>query len=525
MKNTKPKDGKEKFYGKIVSLTALFAVILLLASAGIAESQDQSRAPTSLMVDYNLTHIDKELKPGDTGTLLIVIRNTGGFEARDVKAWIPDTANIKGGDSWNIGDIAPGQSRIIETTIRINKNVYIGTHTTQLYLDYKSYWMDSNGRVDSKDQKTNWPIIIPVKGDINFVVQHVSKCVAGEDSNLEIEIGNIGRDKADDIIFTLSTGNEIIPVQSKINIDSIKPGEIAKLNFKVHVRESASGTLPIAIAISYDDGTGKKKNESLITSMSVSGTKNPKIIVDNIKISPDDAEPGKNVKVAITIKNAGEQNAKKITTKLNLSYPFTPIESGMSTYLEELKSGEEKTLNFTIVSGTNTKAGTYSIPLIIEYSNPQNIKQETLNDIFGIKLNGKAKLNLADIKTDPIKVITGNEATLMIRIENSGTGDAESVKASIDLPFQGVKEVFLGKIKVDDDALSVFILQPDNEGNFNYNLTIRYEDDLGAHNAHENLNIVVYPKNNDGTGIIAGVVITGIIFGIYWFFVRKKKVK
>ena len=137
-------------------------------------------------------------------------------------------------------------------------------------------------------------------------------------------------------------------------------------------------------------------------------------------------------------------------------------------------------------------------------------------------MKGKAKLNVADIKTDPAKLTAGSEATLMIRLENSGTGDAESVKASIDLPFSGTNEVFLGKIEPDDDALAVFILNPGGEGNFNYNLTIQYEDDLGFHETQENLNIIVYPGKN-GIGIGVWIVIIGIIFVIYWFFIKKKK--
>ncbi len=167
-------------------------------------------------------------------------------------------------------------------------------------------------------------------------------------------------------------------------------------------------------------------------------------------------------------------------------------------------------------------AATYTVPLVIEYSNNQNIKQEPVNDIIGIKLDGRAKLTVADIKTDPTKVTAASEATLMIRIENSGTGDAESVKASVDLPFAGTKVVFLGKVETDDDALAVFILNPGSSGNFDYNLTVEYEDDFGEHTVGENLNIIIYPKNN-GIGIWVWILVVGIISGIYWFFVRKRE--
>jgi len=55
---------------------------------------------------------------------------------------------------------------------------------------------------------------------------------------------------------------------------------------------------------------------------------------------------------------------------------------------------------------------------------------------------------------------------MILRIENTGTDDAKSVSASVDLPMDGNKETFIGKIEPDNDAPAVFYLRDRDSGNF-----------------------------------------------------------
>ena len=60
----------------------------------------------------------------------------------------------------------------------------------------------------------------------------------------------------------------------------------------------------------------------------------------------------------------------------------------------------------------------------------------------------ESDLNIAYIKTEPILPRVGEEVTLTIRLENFGKGDANSVKAKIEIPFFGVKESFLERLLI-----------------------------------------------------------------------------
>lgn len=121
---------------------------------------------------------------------------------------------------------------------------------------------------------------------------------------------------------------------------------------------------------------------------------------------------------------------------------------------------------------------------------------------------------MANVKTDPSRINSGAEMSLTIRIENSGTGDAKSVRAIVDVPFQGTKTAFLGKIGPDEDAPAVFNLQADEAGNYKYKLTVVYEDDLGDHEQQQDLDITIY-----GAGVSMAAVGMSIlvVIGLAYF--------
>jgi len=138
----------------------------------------------------------------------------------------------------------------------------------------------------------------------------------------------------------------------------------------------------------------------------------------------------------------------------------------------------------------------------------------------------ESDLNIAYVKTDPILPKVGDEITLTIRLENFGRGDANSVKAKVDIPFFGIKESFLGKLEAGDDSSAVFTIVPDKSGVIDYDLTVTYTDDFGKHEFTESLelNIQENPRSNILTVIIILILIV-LIGGTIYYFKFKKVLK
>ena len=78
-----------------------------------------------------------------------------------------------------------------------------------------------------------------------------------------------------------------------------------------------------------------------------------------------------------------------------------------------------------------------------------------------------------------MRVERGQPFTLLARLENTGTDDANSVRARIDLPLPGNNESFIGTVEPGNDAPAVFNLVARESGSVEYTLSTTFEDDEG----------------------------------------------
>ena len=110
---------------------------------------------------------------------------------------------------------------------------------------------------------------------------------------------------------------------------------------------------------------------------------------------------------------------------------------------------------------------------------------------------------------------------MTVRIENTGTADARSVQASIDLPASGNRDAFIGRIEPDNDAPAVFYLQDRGSGEIHYTLKVQYADDYGNHTAEKPLMLSVAPPNYTGS-ILTLVILLCLACGAYWYWRIKR---
>jgi len=242
------------------------------------------------------------------------------------------------------------------------------------------------------------------------------------------------------------------------------------------------------------------------------------------KVIPAEISPGDDFPLTLKLINKGETTAHNIFLKIGKVDTIYSNDPG-NYYIKNLEVGESYVVNLKFRSSEDTPTGMITIPIEITYEGlSSDVKKQS--ETVGIEVIGRAEVGISDVKTDPLSITKGEDFTLLIRIENFGDGDARSVKATItDLSFSGVKEAFLGKIAVDDDAPAVFTLRSDEGGSFEYNLQISYRDDLGEHTVTEKLSLIVESKESNGTlkMIIPLILIALVSIGLYLHFKERKK--
>ncbi len=156
--------------------------------------------------------------------------------------------------------------------------------------------------------------------------------------------------------------------------------------------------------------------------------------------------------------------------------------------------------------------------MLISYNAIDGI-QQTQDTGIDVMMKGKAEFGFVSVDTNPPRLTENTPFDLTIRIENTGTGEAKQVSATIDLPAEGTSEAFIGKIKPGNDAPAIFLLEGLKGGNYPYNLTITYTDDMGAHTITRQMNMRVPPADISGTIILGLIilVILGVIGYRYWY--------
>ena len=141
-----------------------------------------------------------------------------------------------------------------------------------------------------------------------------------------------------------------------------------------------------------------------------------------------------------------------------------------------------------------------------------------------LTLDGKAELGIVSVDTNPSPIVAGTPFDITIRIENTGTGDAKQVSATIDLPADGTKQAFIGKIEPGDDAPALFLIENMKGGTYPYTLIVNYTDDMGVHIFTEPMSLRVPPSDSYGNVIFGLIVlvILGYLGYRYWYLPHKK---
>ncbi len=360
----------------------------------------------------------------------------------------------------------------------------------------------------------------PANAELEIVLNELSPqpVEPGQDLVVSVTLANKFID-IEDLRLTIVPDSPIIVKNENDRIIDI--GRLTNFGSKVetynlHIDPRASsGTYDIKFEATWSmDGQRRESNSTF--NIIVQGT--PQLVISNITIDPQLISPQDAFNVSFSVSNEGTGVAREIqVTAATDGLPFVPVGSDTSI-IKDLYPGMATTLNYRMLVKDKTDITSYSIPIKMEYKD-ENGRNISAQNLVGIKILGRAKLSIADLKIEPQIPSKGDLVTINMRVENSGTGDAKSAKVILSIPFRGTKTAFLGKIKPNDDAPNVFTFYADASGDIPYSAIIEYEDDLGLHNETEALELNV--QNSDSSGLLPyGMAV--IVIGACAYYIRIK---
>jgi len=298
-------------------------------------------------------------------------------------------------------------------------------------------------------------------------------------------------------------------------VGSLGPGQSQPISFTVQAPDRSGMYYPevwidtlgarstkYPIPVNVNTAVGIQKQAILIMDSSLTGSVNP----------------GEEVPVTLTITNAGQILADDVTLRVdNVSGSVAPKTSDLYN-LGTLGAGEQRSVSLVLLTDKATNPGLVRVPVTIGYTTIDGTPS-TQGTGIDVMMKGVAELGFVSVDTNPTRLTENTPFDLTVRIENTGTGEAKQVSAKVNLPAEGTKEAFIGKIKPGNDAPAIFLLEGMKGGDYPYNLTISYTDDMGPHTLIRQMNMRVPPADNSGTIILLLIIlaILGFLAYRYWY--------
>jgi len=303
------------------------------------------------------------------------------------------------------------------------------------------------------------------------------------------------------------------------SVGAIGPGQSLPITFSIQSPNKSGLYYPV-VWIDTKGGTSTKYPIPVNVNTAVGIQKEAVLIMDS---SLDGSViPGEEVPVTLTVSNAGQILADDVTLKVsNVTGKLAPKTTDLY-HLGRINAGEHKTVSLVLLSDKQAGTGLVRVPVTISY-NAIDGTPVSLTTGIDVMMKGTAELGFVSVDTNPARLTEGTPFDLTIRIENTGTGEAKQVSATVDMPAEGKKEAFIGKIKPGNDAPAIFLLEGMKGGTYQYNLVINYTDDMGTHTMTRQMNLRVPPADNSGN-LILMLILLGI-FGFlayrYWYLPKK----
>ena len=204
------------------------------------------------------------------------------------------------------------------------------------------------------------------------------------------------------------------------------------------------------------------------------------------KQTPYPVEPGQVMDIEISVQNNGYAEAQNIILEIDPKNPFT------------LLPGQENIKTFSRIAAKDHVTATYKLfvtqdaisdiyELEFKYYQPGSTDVQSTGKV-NIQVQGKPKLVLDDIVTDPVEIEPGDTVMLKAMIKNLGTGSASLTEAvlfsntSYILPVLSGGMYFIGEIIPGQTAEATFTMSIENSAEYkNYPsmLTLLYKDESG----------------------------------------------
>ena len=495
--------------GVICRLLAFVILISMLpsvlANGGYVESN---------LVLYSTTTYPYPVEVGDEGVAMRVI-----FQRSEGAAWnnvriranfpFPFTAT----KSDTLISRAPAPSSTPASlnalfTFDVSEEAEPGTYKVPISVTYTD---EVTGAANTINRNAYIEVSSEARLEVRDVHFEPSSLAVGGDFKMTVSVENTGSLPASNVQAYLDfTGTSQPVLEFSPNLPltvNIMPAKATtQLTFTGKVTPySATGGFPTTLTLTYGEDELTHDFRFIIAEGS------------ELDFTPVDmtVEPGKRQAMSFELRNRGSVSYSNV--RLNMSSIQNLAFLDNSIYVGDIGPNEDKTVEVELTSSRNLVDGIY--PLSITISSAQSTETERTSLI----VQGIPIIKLAGVASDIERPHAGQPISFSVQLENVGTGDARSVKATMACDsITGTPESYVGTVEVDDTGTAIFDISFQKPGEQSICADLAFTDNAGnSYGEKVNFSFFVYDAPTDYT------VLYLMIFAaaVYLFYKRRTKIK
>jgi len=259
-------------------------------------------------------------------------------------------------------------------------------------------------------------------------------------------------------------------------------------------------------------------------------TQDASLVIEQYDVTPQPAVPGQEVKVDMTIRNAGRIGIKNLDVSLDLGEKFSTTGTGTKQRVDYIPAGQARDVSFTIASDTSTEVKLYALPVNLDYSDDRGKTYEETSKV-SLLFNAKPELALTVDRTDFAS--DRQPGTVSLKVVNKGVVDTKFMTVRlVKTPDYEIlspsNEDYVGNLDSDDFETVDFTIKP-LTGNPRMRIQLEFKDPYNVDFQQEYdlpLRIITDEELGKTSSplpwIIGLIVVAGLI---YWWRKKAKKRK
>lgn len=494
------------------------AVVIILTGIPMLNSSAAISSDSEPKLIIQSTSIP-EANAGDTMQISLTITNISQYTAKNisVKLLLDENNGPFDIESLNLVEAIStlNAKKSEEVTFNLKVKPYAEEKTYELDVEFR-YYNTKNSYFTSNDKI--YVKIINNKNEPALTIQDIdysdNPVKAGEKLQVSFNVVNMGELDAKGVKlsveglnkdgFTLSSGVD------SWYFDRIEGNKEENITLDlVAARSMESGNYGIQVKMDYKDQRNNTYSDSSSFFINVEGkTKTSNVSLNNIQVMPQEVKTNENFMLSFDVYNKGKSDARNVKVTVKGDDGIVSKSPDLIV-IEDLKSGEQKKLEYILYANNEAKSKNYNIAINLEYEDSEKEDSKySVNQYAGVYVNGgnskiTPKIIISNYNFEPQLVRAGEEFSMDLTFMNtSAAKEVKNIKiylTGIDsdkdgnvvfTPVGSSNTFFVDSIKPKGTAVRSIKMYtiPDAQPKY-YNITanIEYQDDEGTEYKAEEL--------------------------------------